>query len=139
MPSKRETILARVVTTLAGTTLVGSRIYRSRVEPLARNEMPAIVVEPSGEQAEQDTIGTLLWTLTIRVAVIVRGVVPDQLADPILLDAHAKLMADTTLNGLVVDILPASVSFEMIEADQPSGVVSADYQIKYRTMLQSLG
>lgn len=138
MPSKRETILARVVSTLAGTTQVGSRIYRSRVEPLARNEMPAIVVEPSGEQAEQDTVGTLLWTLTIRVAVIVRGVVPDQLADPIVVDAHSKLMADTTLNGLVVDILPASMAFEMIEADQPSGVVSADYVIKYRTMLQSL-
>jgi len=48
--SKREQILARIVTTLAGTSGVGSRIYRSRVEPLARGESPAIIVEPISDE-----------------------------------------------------------------------------------------
>jgi hypothetical protein len=138
MPSKRETILARVATALAGTTGVGSRIYRSRVVPLARNEAPALVVEPVGDQAQQDTLGTLKWTLTFRVSVIVRGEVPDQLADAAMQDVHAKLMSDTTLNGLVIDILPTAVSFELLEADQPAGVVSAEFTAQYRTNLQSL-
>lgn len=136
--SKREQILARIVTRLAGTTGVGSRIYRSRVEPLARNESPAIVVEPISDTCEQDTLGTLMWTMQVRVATIVRGNVPDQLADPALVDIHSKLMTDTTLQGYVIDILPSIVSFEMIEADQPVGVISAEFTVKYRTALGSI-
>jgi hypothetical protein len=138
MPSKRETILARIVTALAGTTGVSTRIYRSRVEPLARGEAPAIVVEPVSDQAVQDTVGTLQWTLTFRVSVIVRGAVTDQLADPAMLDVHSKLMADDTLDGLVILLLPSTVSFESIEADQPAGVVSAEFTAQYRTALNSL-
>ena len=123
--SKRETILARIVTVLAGTSGVGSRIYRSRVEPLARNEAPALVVEPISDTAQQDTLGTLLWSMTVRVAIIVRGNVPDQLADPIISDVHSKLMGDATLGGYVIDMLPNTVTFENLEADQPAGVVSA--------------
>lgn len=136
--SKREQILARIVTALAGTSGVGSRIYRSRVEPLARNESPAIIVEPISDACEQDTLNTLMWTMQVRVATIVRGNVPDQLADPALIDIHSKLMTDTTLGGYVIDILPTTISFENIEADQPTGVVSAEFAVKYRTTLGSI-
>lgn len=136
--SLRETILARIVTALAGTTGVSSRIYRSRVEPLARGEAPALVVEPISDTATQDTLGTLLWVMTVRVAIIVRGNVPDQLADPIITDVHAKLMGDATLGGYVIDMLPTTVSFENLEADQPAGVVSAEFNVTYRTALNSL-
>lgn len=137
--SKREDILARIVTALAGTTGVGSRIYRSRVVPLTRGEAPAIVVEPVADSATQDTLGTLQWTMNVRVAVIVRGNVPDQLADPIITDVHSKLMGDATLGGYVIDMLPTTVSFESLEADQPAGVVSAEFAVQYRTALNSLG
>lgn len=138
MASKRETILQRIVTALAGTAGVGSRIYRSRVEPLARGEAPAIVVEPVSDSATQDTMGTLQWTMTVRVAVIVRGAVPDQLADPVMVDVHSKLMSDASLGGYVIDMLPTTVAFENIEADQPAGVVSVEFAVTYRTSLNSL-
>lgn len=138
MASKRETIMQRVVTALAGTAGVGARIYRSRVVPLARGEAPALVVEPVSDSAEQDTLGTLMWTLTFRVSVIVRGNIPDQLADSAMVDIHNKLMADATLDGMVISMLPSTVAFEMIEADQPAGVVSAEFTANYRTPLNSL-
>lgn len=138
MPSKRETIMQRIVTALAGTAGVGSRIYRSRVVPLARGEAPAMVVEPVSDSATQDTLGTLRWTMTVRVAVIVRGNVPDQLADAVIVDVHSKLMGDATLGGYVIDMLPTTVSFESIEADQPAGVVSAEFAVTYRTSINSL-
>jgi hypothetical protein len=79
MTTKRETILAAIRTALTGTTGVNTRIYRSRVEPLARQESPAIVVEPVSDSAEQNTaLPTLDWSLTVRVAIIVRGDIPDQ-------------------------------------------------------------
>lgn len=138
MPSKRETIMQRIVTALAGTAGVGSRIYRSRVVPLARGEAPAMVVEPVSDSATQDTLGTLRWTMTVRVAVIVRGNVPDQLADAVIVDVHSKLMGDATLGGYVIDMLPTTVSFESFEADQPAGVVSAEFAVTYRTSINSL-
>ena len=46
MASKREQIIAALKTTLAGTTGVSTRIYRSRIEPITNGESPAIVIEP---------------------------------------------------------------------------------------------
>ena len=139
MTTRRETILAAVRTALTGTTGVSTRIYRSRVEPMARAESPAIVVEPVSDTAEENTsLPTLDWSLTVRVAVIVRGAIPDQAADPIVESLHSKLMADLTLGGYAIDIQPQSVNFEMVEADQPAGVISCDYLIRYRTSVTNL-
>ncbi|MGA0207999.1 MAG: hypothetical protein ACO3LT_09440 [Ilumatobacteraceae bacterium] len=139
MTTKRERVLRAIVTALTGTTGVGTRIYRSRVEPLSRQESPAIVIEPISDQAQQNTsLPTLDWSLTVRVAIIVRGNVPDQLADPIVESAHAKLMADLTLGGYAIDVQPQNVAFELMEADQPAGVISLDYLVRYRTNVADL-
>lgn len=139
MTTRRESILAAIRTALTGTTGVSTRIYRSRVEPMARAESPAIVVEPVQDQAEQNTsLPTLDWSLTVRVAVIVRGAIPDQQADPIVESLHSKLMADLSLGGLSIDIQPVTVQFEMVEADQPAGVISCIYLVRYRTAVANL-
>lgn len=137
--TRREQILAAIRTALTGTTGVSTRIYRSRVVPLSRGESPAIVVEPVSDQPEQNTsLPKLDWSLTVRVAVIVRGDVPDQLADPIVEDMHARLMADLTLGGYAIDVQPAGVQFEMQDADQPAGVIMCDYLVRYRTAVENL-
>lgn len=139
MSTKREQVLAAIRTALTGTTGVGNRIYRSRVEPLARQESPAIVIEPVSDTAEQNTsLPTLDWSLVVRIAVIVRGNVPDQLADPIVSSLHSKLMADLTLGGVAIDVQPQSVSFDLVEADQPAGVIACDYLIRYRSSVTDL-
>jgi hypothetical protein len=139
MTTKRETILTAIRTALTGTTGVGTRIYRSRVEPLTRQESPAIVVEPISDSAEQNTaLPTLDWSLTVRVAIIVRGDIPDQVADPIVQSAHAKIMADLSLGGYAIDVQPISVTFDLQEADQPAGVISMDYLVRYRTAVANL-
>jgi hypothetical protein len=139
MTTRRETILAAVASTLAGTTGVSTRIYRSRVEPLTRGESPALVIEPISDTVEQLTSLPMLdWSLTVRIAVIVRGNIPDQLADPTVESLHSKLMADLTLGGYAIDIQPQSVNFEMVEADQPAGVITCDYLIRYRTTVANL-
>jgi hypothetical protein len=109
------------------------------VEPLARGESPAIVVEPVSDSAEQNTaLPTLDWSLTVRVAIIVRGDIPDQVADPIIESAHAKIMADLSLGGYAIDVQPISVTFDLQEADQPAGVIMMDYLVRYRTNVANL-
>ena len=139
MTTKRESILAAVKTALTGTAGVGTRIYRSRVDPLSRGESPAIIIEPVSDTPEQNTsLPTLDWTLRIRVVVIERSDVPDQAADDTIEDMHSKLMADLSLGGLAIDIQPAQTSFQLLEADQPAGVIFCEYEIRYRSQVADL-
>ena len=139
MTTKRESILAAIATALVGTTGVSTRIYRSRVEPITRGESPAIVIEHISDSAQQNTaLPTLDWSLVVRIAVIVRGNIPDQLADPTVESLHTKMMADLTLGGYAIDVQPQSVSFELVEADQPAGVIACDFLIRYRTDVANL-
>ena len=139
MTTLRENILEDIMSSLSGTTGVGSRIYRSRVVPLQRGESPALVVEPVSDTPEQNTsLPTLDWSLVVRVSVIVRGEKPDEVADPIVESLHSKIMADLTLGGYAIDVQPQGVSFEMVDADQPAGVIGCDYLVRYRTRLADL-
>lgn len=139
MTTKRENILAAVASTLTGTAGVGTRIYRSRVDPLSRGESPAIVIEPVSDTPEQNTsLPTLDWTLRIRIVVIERSAIPDQAADDTIEDMHSKLMADLTLGGHAIDVQPAQTSFQLLEADQPAGVIFCEYDVRYRSEVADL-
>jgi hypothetical protein len=139
MTTRRESILATIASSLAGTTGVSTRIYRSRVEPITRGESPAIVVEPISDQANTDvSFCKTDWSLTVRIAVIVRGIIPDQQADATIESLHSKVMADQTIGGYAMSIEPRGVQFDMIEADQPAGVIACDYLIRYRTAVANL-
>lgn len=139
MTTKRESILAAMRTALTGTTGVSTRIYRSRVEPVSKAESPALVIEPLNDSATQNTsLPTLDWSMTVRVSVIVRGAIPDQLADPIIQSLHSKLMADLTLGGYAYDIQPMAVTFNFAEADGAAGEIQCDYRVLYRTSVANL-
>lgn len=139
MASKNEQILAALATAVSGTTNVGTRIWRSRVEAMGRNETPALVIEPVQINYAQNTsLPTLDATVRVRLTVVVRGTVPDQLADATVVSMHSKVMADLTLGGIAIDVQPVQTLFNLIEADQPAGLVSCEYDIKYRTLVADL-
>lgn len=139
MTTRREQILSAITTALAGTTGVGSRIYRSRVEAFSRGESPAISLEPINDTPDTPTsLPTVDRSLALRITVVVRGAIPDQLADPIVESLHAKVMADRGLGGLAMDIIAGSTDWQLVEADQPAGLVLCEYVVRYRTSVGSL-
>jgi len=138
MTSRREQILSAIATALATTDGVSGRVYRSRVEAFSRNEAPAIIIEPGPDRAQTYSICKLDWTLDILVVVHTRGQIPDQLADPILVDAHDKLMADRTLGGLAIDIVPTLSDPQRDKADLTSLWQVNTYQVRYRTAVDDL-
>lgn len=141
--SIRERILAEVESRLATVTGINGRVYRSRAQAASKAEMPLIVVTPVKDGADRQTsIRSVDRYLTVRLAVIVRGDVPDQEADPVLQSAHKLLMpplgngfVDVTLGGLAIDVSQAGDSFEMAFTE---GVVISDYIIQYRHMEDDL-
>ena len=140
MASKREQILAAIKTNLANTTGVGTRIYRSRVEALTRSETPPIIIEPVSD-TPQDTNSfnnKITWEFKIRISVIARGSTPDNVADPTIESLHTKVLNDPSIGGLAIDVRPSTTTFELLEADEPAGVIGCEFDIEYRTSYNSL-
>ena len=137
---KREQIIAAVATALVGTTGVSTRIYRSRAEAFARDEAPAIIIEPAADVPRGEPVSTckIDWTLTVAIIVYTRGAIPDQLAAPIVGSLHSKLMADRTLGGLAMDIFPGTVDPQMEKADQPALWTVCTYNVRYRSSVTDL-
>lgn len=139
MATIRENILDAVKTALTGTTSVGGRIYRSRVAALTRAESPALLLSWSSDTATQTTsLATLDHSLSIDISVIVRGETPDEIADPIVESLHNKIMSNTALNNLVMDLFLTDTTNEAYDADQPGGVITCSYNISYRTLNNNL-
>jgi hypothetical protein len=138
--SIREQILAYIATTvLPGTVQVGSRIYRSRAQAYGRSEAPAISISPGEDNPVNAprtigaSLGRLDQVLPVLIEVYVRGDVPDQLADPIGVDVHARMMADRTLGGMVHDVQPDGWRPEYEQADATAGWMGHKFLIRYRT------
>lgn len=139
MTTKRENILAAIRTALTDTVGVGTRIYRTRVDPVSRDESPSIVIQPVRDTSEQNTsLPTLDCTLTVRITVIERADIADQAADDTVESLHSKIMADLTLGGHAIDVQPVRTEFEFIEADKPVGLISCEYEVRYRTQVDDL-
>ena len=140
MASKREQILAKIKTNLTGTTGVGTRIYRSRVEPMTRDESPSLVVEFVTDEptVNSATYLKLDWTLRVRIVVVVRSQTPDTTADATVESLHTKVVTAPTLGGLAIDVRPATVTFDVVEADQPAGIISCEYEVDYRSSYNDL-
>jgi len=100
---------------------------------LARGEVPAIIVEPVLDQPSEQFSNKLQWILRVRVTVMVRAELPDNVSDAYSQQVHNLIMADSTVNGYALDIDPDRVEFSLFEADAPLGVVSMDYLVKYRS------
>lgn len=139
MATRREQILAQIATTLASTAGVSGRVYRSRVTAMARAESPSIIVEPITDTCQQLTsLPKLDWTLRVRVVVTIRSTNAYTDADSIIESMHSLLMADLTLGGIAQDIQPQITNFDFFDADQPAGVFSNEYEVKYRTTVADL-
>jgi hypothetical protein len=133
MASKREGIILAFIAALAGTTQVSTRIYRSRAAALTREQAPALVVRWDQDQFTGAWVSNLQErALSIFLDVYTRGAEPDSLADPILVDAHARVMANATLRNLVIDVFPNDTAFEVAQADKDAGFTSQQYVVKYR-------
>ena len=132
MASIREQILSALTTTLGSTTGV-TAVYRSRAAAIARAEAPVLIVQPGPGRAQRHSTCKLHHTMDVEVIVHTRGDIPDVLVDPIIVSAHALIMADTTIGGLATDITPTNDNPQLDPADLSSMWWVHTYEVQYRT------
>lgn len=146
MASIREQILDRIHRiTLHGITGVPvERVYRSRQQALARNEAPAIIVSPgidapvNAPRTIGASLGRLDQVLAVMIEVYVRGAVPDQLADPIGVHVHERMMADRTMGGLAIEVQPDGWEPQYEQADLTAGWMAFKFLVRYRTLDEAI-
>lgn len=138
MSSKREQILAALAAKLTATPAIATTVERSRVAAFTRADGLCVWVEPVQDNASQIVIPLLDWEMIVRVGIVARGAVPDQVADPVVSAVHARIMADLTLAGLCYDIQPRSTVWQLLDADNAAVVVTSEFAVLYRTNLQTI-
>ena len=139
--SVREAILAKLKTVLlaAPQTPAATHVYRSRLEALAGDMLPAIIVRPGQHDIpNEDTNGKVNRQFDFELLVLMEGEVPDSLADPTVVSAHAKIMADRTLGGLALDVAEGPTSWRFDQAEKDCVEVSMLYSVRYRTSATDL-
>jgi hypothetical protein len=127
--SSRESILAATAAALSG--LAGGRVYRERKEQLPA--VPAIVITPAAEDAQEAVLGVMDAELQVRIEIYAKGDTPSAAADALLSSVHAALMADLSLGlGPEVQIQPRrAVHWDSENYDDVR--VAVTYTIFYRT------
>lgn len=141
MTTIRETIIAAAVTAIE-TAVAPVTVYRSRSEALRPGQLPAVVVRPlSDTPSERDgSLCWLSWELILAVDVIVGQDPPDQIADPMVEDIHAAIMAGDQSLGIsgVTDVTARPVEFAAENQGDVTGMTRLLYGIRYRTRYADL-
>ena len=146
MATRERVILDAVVAALrnARITTVDDRVYEERGLSLPASMLPALDVMPVDGTPDVMSISdsTMLHELRIEVAVLVADqleVPPSKVADPIVAEAHAAVMADSALSALVLDITPST--YRWTRQPTGDGVVlrrGAEYVIRHATKVGDL-
>lgn len=138
MPHVRESIRTNATTAVTSLSTTGSRVYRSRVYPLAHAKLPGLCVYCEGESTQTDTMGassTLDRELDLMIEAYVRGTANyDNTLDDICAEVEAGLAADMTRGGFAKDCYLTRTEFEFSdEGDQPIAMARLTFRIIYRT------
>jgi hypothetical protein len=71
--------------------------------------------------------------LIVRLAVVARGADAFDVADQVLVSAHAAMLADPNLGGLAIAVREIDCEWEFDDADAGAVALPARYEIRYRT------
>lgn len=139
--TKAESIAQAFIAALTSpemTSVPAANVYRDYTSALDAGVSPAIVVDMGDETPPDGTTGFRSRTLTMRVMVLTKGANPKSLADPVLIEAHGRIMADSTLAGLVLDVRESATTRRADRLEKPVAYVTKEYDVDYRTTGDSL-
>ena len=139
MAHLRKQIRDNVVTALTGLSTTGSRVYASRVYPMAAANLPGLCVYTKSEEVETTTITrprTQLRTLTLSVegfVVATSGL--DNTLDAISLEVEEALAVDPSRSNLAKDTRVETIEAEYVdEGEQPVGTIRIDVAVEYAAL-----
>lgn len=128
-----EQILARVKAVLLGATAAGQRVYRSRDDAFAVDELPAINIRRAGTTHDEQDLGNSVFRVAVEFTLeihVAQAADPETAADAIHQAAHAALLADATLLTYgKASLTCTGTDLQTGTADRLATLLSAQYQL----------
>ncbi len=139
MAHVRKQIRDNVITTVTGLTTTSTRVYRSRVYPIASGKLPGLCVYTQSETVESGTLArprTKLRTLDVVIEgyALANSNLDDTL-DQISLEVEEAMVTDVTRGGKAKDTELTSVEIEQVgEGETQAGIVRMTFAVMYATV-----
>ncbi|AZV94407.1 hypothetical protein CBF45_12320 [Bordetella sp. J329] len=137
MNSIREQILRAVAARLSN-AVAPVPVLRHPTTPVTRDTGPALLLFAEGDAITAHANSRVDRTLTIRCVVVARGDEAFDVADRLIVAAHAALMTDANVTGLALAIREIDGEWDAEDADAGAVALPARYEIRYRTHAQDL-
>lgn len=138
MAHVRQQIRKEFLMTLTGLGLTGSRVFSTRVYPLARDPDPTLSITTPTDNTTS-ALGVLdgfkeFKRLTVNVQAVVKATTDyEDILDDVCAEVSAAIFANDRLNGKGdVDELTSTVMSFTGEGDQPLGVATMTFIVIYR-------
>ncbi len=143
MPNSiREQILQAVTGLLLPVAAAeGALLLRSPTTGVPREQSPALLVFPESDAITQRSNDRVERQLVVRVVALARETdvdTPEEIADGLLVAAHAALFTNANLGGLCLGIKELDCEWDVEDADATAALIPARYQITYRTLVHDL-
>jgi hypothetical protein len=139
MTHVRKQIRDNVVTTVTGLTTTTTKVYRSRVYPIASGKLPGLCVYTQSETVESATL-TRPRTKMRTLDVVIEGYALansnlDNTLDQISLEVEEAMVTDVTRGGKAKDTELTSVETEQVgEGETQAGIVRMTFTVTYATL-----
>tara|TARA_B100000427_G_C15518610_1_gene599316 strand:+ start:1869 stop:2318 length:450 start_codon:yes stop_codon:yes gene_type:complete len=146
MAHVRQQLRERAASTLGSLTTTGSKVYQSRVYPLATSNLPGLLIYTRSEDSQPETMGAASTRLIQRnLSLVVEGYVKavsnyDDTVDTIAEEVETAMGNDRTLNGLAKDsyLISTEINYDG-EGDKPVAAVTMTYLVEYMTIENAPG
>ena len=140
MAHVRTAIRSAIASRLTGLTTTSTRVYPSRIQPLADANLPCLRVYLDEEEIGTDSMAADVWLdrqATLRVECCAKAVSGlDSTLDTMLAEVEAAIgTGDATFGGLLKSRpLPRTVAVDLDEGlEKPVGILRVDYLAHYFT------
>ncbi|MDO8778101.1 MAG: hypothetical protein Q7K57_57165 [Burkholderiaceae bacterium] len=135
-------IVTAIVASLSAGPAVSANVYRARLRPLAASVSTAVVVRLASANPERFDIGGAPVDFTTQIAVecYARSITTtaDLAADALLESVYARLMADPSLGGTVMDINLAGVNFDFDADAEQFAAITLTLDVRHRASSTTL-
>lgn len=138
MAHVRKQIRDAIKTALTGLPTTGNSVHATRVFPIERLSLPALVIYTKSEDVNFDTLTinrSVMRNLEVMVEAYVSGSNPhDDELDIIAVDVEEALAADNTLGGLTKDLQVTAFEADYTgDGEQIVGIGRFTVAVVYRT------
>lgn len=142
MTTKFGTIVGALVTALQASPAVSSQVDRARLRPVKEGQTTAVVVRIQASTPERFAIlnGPTDWDTEIQIECYARSATlsADLAVDALLAAVWAKLSADTTLAGLVMDLNPIGLEYDFAASAENMACAILSLKVMHRTTNNTL-